>query len=98
MHAQTSKAYDEAAPSATWVARGYPAVVGASSDSSRSPQQPARARPDLREEAALWQTDDKWQYALLAVVASIHAAAQPGGRARARACRDLAQRPGQPLP
>jgi hypothetical protein len=98
MHAQTSKACDEATPLATWVARGYPAVAGASSDSSRSPQQPARARPDLHEEAASWQTGDKWQYALLAAVAYIHASAQPGGRARTRACRDLAQRPGQPLP
>jgi hypothetical protein len=36
---------------------------------------PVRAEPDLLDEAAWWQTDDFWRYALFAAVAYIRAAA-----------------------
>jgi len=54
--------------------------------------------PDLLDEVAWWQTDDFWQYALFAAVAYIRATAGRAGVPVRRACRDLAQRPGQPMP
>jgi hypothetical protein len=54
--------------------------------------------PDLLEEVAWWQTDDFWQYALLAAVAYIRAAASRVGVPVPQACRNLAQRPGHPTP
>jgi hypothetical protein len=53
--------------------------------------------PDLLDEVAWWQTDD-WQYALFAAVAYIRAAASRAGVPLRRACQDLAQRPGHPVP
>jgi hypothetical protein len=54
--------------------------------------------PDLLDEVAWWQADDFWQYALFAAVAYIRAAASRAGVPVRRACQDLAQRPGQPMP
>ena len=50
--------------------------------------------PDLLDEAAWWQTDDFWQYALFAAVAYIRAAASRAGVPVSQACQDLARRPG----
>jgi hypothetical protein len=54
--------------------------------------------PDLLEEVAWWQADDFWQYALLAAVAYIRAAASRAGVPVRQACQDLAQRPGPQVP
>ncbi len=56
------------------------------------------AEPDLLDEAAWWQTDDFWQYALLAAVAYIRAAASRAGVPVRQACQDLARHPGHPAP
>jgi hypothetical protein len=50
--------------------------------------------PDLLEEAAWWQPDDIWEYALYAAVAYIRAAASQAGVPVRQACQDLAQRRG----
>ena len=42
-----------------------------------------RTELDRLDEAAWWQADDFWQYALFAAVGYIRAASQPGGRAGA---------------
>ena len=47
--------------------------------------------PDLLDEVAWWQTDDFWQYALLATVAYLRAAASRAGVPVRQACQDLAQ-------
>jgi hypothetical protein len=52
--------------------------------------------PDLLDEVAWWQADDFWQYALLAAVAYIRAAASRAGVSVRQACRDLGERPGHP--
>jgi hypothetical protein len=49
---------------------------------------------DLLDEAAWWQTDDFWQYAMFAAVAYIRATANRAGVPARQACQDLAQRPG----
>jgi len=49
--------------------------------------------PDLLEEVAWWQADDFWQYALLAAVAYIRAAASRAGAPVRQACQDLNRRP-----
>ena len=49
--------------------------------------------PDLLDEAAWWQTDDFWQYALFAAVAYIRAAASCAGVPVSQACQDPARRP-----
>jgi hypothetical protein len=54
--------------------------------------------PDLLDEAAWWQTDDFWQYALFAAIAYIRAAASRAGTPVREACQDLAQHPGHPVP
>jgi hypothetical protein len=50
--------------------------------------------PDLLDEVAWWQADDFWQYALLAAVAYVRAAASRMGVPVRQACQELAQRPG----
>ena len=54
--------------------------------------------PDLLEEVTWWQTDDFWQYALLAAVVYIRAAASRAGVPVRQACQDLAQVPVHPAP
>jgi hypothetical protein len=54
------------------------------------------AEPDLLDEVAWWQADDLWQYALLATVAYIRAAAERTGVPARDACRELAERSGPP--
>jgi hypothetical protein len=55
------------------------------------------AEPDLLDEVAWWQTDDFWQYARLAAVARVRAAAGRAGVPVREACKDLAGRsPRQP--
>lgn len=55
--------------------------------------------PDLLDEVAWWLTDDFWQYAMLAAVAYIRAAAASRAGVPVRqACQDLAQRLGHPAP
>jgi hypothetical protein len=51
--------------------------------------------PDLLDEVAWWQADDFWQYALLAAVLYIRAAADRAGIAVHEACKELAARPGE---
>jgi hypothetical protein len=53
------------------------------------------AEPDLLDEVAWWQTDDFWQYALLASVAYIRAAAHRAGVPVPEICSVLSARPGQ---
>jgi hypothetical protein len=52
--------------------------------------------PDLLEEAAHWQTDDFWQYAMYAAIAYIRAAANRAGVSLPQVCQELDQRPGHP--
>jgi len=54
--------------------------------------------PDLLEEAASWQADDFWHYAMYAAVAYIRAAASRAGLPMRQACQDLNERPGHPAP
>jgi hypothetical protein len=54
--------------------------------------------PDLLDAAAWRQGDDFWQYALLAAVACVRAAASRAEVPVRRACQDLAQRSGDPAP
>ena len=54
------------------------------------------AEPDLLDEVVWWQTDDFWQYALLATVAYIRAAAERAGVPLREACKELAERSGPP--
>jgi hypothetical protein len=53
------------------------------------------AEPDLLEEAAYWQADDFWQYAMYAAVAYLRAAATRAGTPVRQACQDLSDRPGR---
>ncbi len=53
------------------------------------------AGPDLLDEVAWWQTDDFWQYALLAAVAYVRAAARRMGVPVPEACKELAEWLGQ---
>jgi hypothetical protein len=50
--------------------------------------------PDLLDEVAWWQADDFWQYALLAAVQYVRAAAGRAGVPVAQACQELAGRVG----
>jgi len=50
--------------------------------------------PDLLDEVAWWQADDFWQYALLAAVLYVRAAAGRAGVPVAQACQELAGRVG----
>jgi hypothetical protein len=50
------------------------------------------AEPDLPGEVAWWQTDDFWQYALLAAIAYIRAAADRSGVPVRQVCQELLQR------
>lgn len=52
----------------------------------------AGAEPDLLEEVVWWQSDDFWQYALLAAVAYIRAAADRAGLPVPRVCEQLIER------
>jgi hypothetical protein len=52
------------------------------------------AEPDLLDEVAWWQADDFWQYALLAAVLYVRAAAGRAGVPVAQACQELAGRVG----
>ena len=52
------------------------------------------AEPDLPGEAAWWQTDDFWQYALYTAIAYVRAAASRAGVPVRRVCQELAQRAG----
>jgi hypothetical protein len=54
--------------------------------------------PDLLAEAAWWQADDFWQYALFAAVAYVRAAADRADVPVRQACEHLAGRPGHPAP
>ncbi len=54
--------------------------------------------PDLLADAAWWQADDFWEYALYAAIACIRAAASRAGVTVSQACQDLAQPTGQPAP
>ena len=54
--------------------------------------------PDLLDEAAWWQTDDFWQYALFTAVAYIRTAVSRAGVPVRQACQDQAQRPGHTAP
>jgi hypothetical protein len=54
--------------------------------------------PDLLDEVVWWQADDFWRYALFAAVACIRAAAGRAGVPVRRACQDLGERPGHPVP
>jgi hypothetical protein len=54
--------------------------------------------PDLLDEAASWQADDFWQYAMYAAIAYIRAAASRAGLPVRQACQDLDERPGHPAP
>jgi hypothetical protein len=54
--------------------------------------------PDLLDEAAWWQADDFWQYALFAAAAYIRAAASRAGVPVRQACQDLSKRPADPAP
>jgi hypothetical protein len=49
--------------------------------------------PDLLDEIIWWQTDDFWQYALLATVAYIRAAAERAGVPVRQVCEALSARP-----
>jgi hypothetical protein len=51
--------------------------------------------PDLLDEVTSWQADDFWQYALLAAILYIRAAADRAGVPVPQACQELAERPGQ---
>ncbi|HET7012876.1 MAG TPA: hypothetical protein VFI65_03125 [Streptosporangiaceae bacterium] len=51
--------------------------------------------PDLLDEVVSWQTDDFWQYGLLAAAAFIGAAADRAGVPVRQACEELASRPHQ---
>jgi hypothetical protein len=53
------------------------------------------AEPDLLDEVAWWQADDFWQYAFLAAVAYIRAAAHRAGVPVRETCKALAERSGQ---
>ncbi len=53
------------------------------------------AEPDLLDEVAWWQADDFWQYALLAAVLYIRAAADRAGTPVAQACQELTRQVGQ---
>jgi hypothetical protein len=53
------------------------------------------AEPDLLDEVAWWQADDFWQYAFLAAVLYIRAAADRAGTSVAQACRELTRQAGQ---
>jgi hypothetical protein len=50
------------------------------------------AEPDLLDEVVWWQTDDFWQYALLAAVTCIRAAADRAGVPVRRVCDELTSR------
>jgi hypothetical protein len=50
--------------------------------------------PDLLDDAALWQSDDFWQYAMYTAVAYIRAAAGRAGVQVGQVCRHLDGRPG----
>ena len=52
------------------------------------------AEPDLLDEVAWWQADDFWQYAFLAAVLYVRAAAGRAGVPVAQACQELAGRVG----
>jgi hypothetical protein len=54
--------------------------------------------PDLLDEVAWWQTDDFWEYALLAAIACIRAAASRADGPIAQACQGLAQPPADSAP
>jgi hypothetical protein len=49
------------------------------------------AEPDLLDEVAWWQADDFWQYALLAAVAYLRAAADRAGVPVRQVCQELAR-------
>jgi hypothetical protein len=51
--------------------------------------------PDLAGEVTWWQADDFWQYALLAAILCIRAAADRAGLPVTQACQELAERRGQ---
>jgi hypothetical protein len=54
--------------------------------------------PDLLDDAAYWQADDFWQYAMYAAVAYIRAAADRAGVPVRQACQNLNESPGHPAP
>jgi hypothetical protein len=54
--------------------------------------------PDLPGEAASWQADDFWHYAMYAAVSYIRAAASRAGVPVRQACQDLREHPGHPAP
>jgi hypothetical protein len=53
------------------------------------------AEPDLLDEVVWWQSDDFWQYALLAAAAYIRAAADRTGVPVRQVCEELTGRPRQ---
>jgi hypothetical protein len=58
----------------------------------------AGAEPDLLDEVVWWQADDFWQYALLAAVAYIRAAADRADVPVRQVCQDLDRGPRRPPP
>jgi hypothetical protein len=54
--------------------------------------------PDLLDDAALWQSDDFWQYAMYTAVAYVRAAANRAGVPVGQVCRDLEERPDHRAP
>ncbi|MGD0557681.1 MAG: hypothetical protein ABSA93_22215 [Streptosporangiaceae bacterium] len=54
--------------------------------------------PNLLEDAAWWQADDFWEYALFAAAAYIRAAASRAGVPVSQACLDLAEFTKHPAP
>jgi hypothetical protein len=50
------------------------------------------AEPDLLDEVVWWQTDDFWQYGLLAAIAYIRAAADRAGVPARQVCQELTGR------
>jgi len=56
------------------------------------------AEPDLLDEAASWQTDDFWEYALYAAIAYVRAAVDRANVPMREACQQLAEYPIYPVP
>jgi len=54
------------------------------------------AEPDLLDEVIWWQSDDFWQYALLAAVAYIRAAGDRAGVPVRQVCEELTERRREP--
>jgi hypothetical protein len=56
------------------------------------------AEPDLLDEVVWWQTDDFWEYALLAAIAYVRAAVDRASVPMREACQQLADYRVYPVP